>query len=128
MRIPEPDPPKTRITPAPAPKHAHVALAGAQEAWIDRLVKCESHGDPKAVNPKDRDGTPSYGLLQFKPSTFAMFSVAYGIGSPEDYMDPASQRAIVRRMIKDPSVRWGQQFPVCVRVHIGLPPGVAGRL
>lgn len=94
-----------------------------QAAWLDRLVQCESHGDPKAVNPKDRDGTPSYGLLQFKPSTFAMFSKAYGMASTTDYMDPIAQRLIVMRMMRDPSVRWHQQFPVCVE-KLGLPPGV----
>lgn len=98
-------------------------LAARQEAWLAVLVKCESRGDPGAVNPKDRDGTPSYGLLQFKPSTFEMFSRAYGIGTPTDYMDPQAQREIVLRMMGDRTVDWHRQFPVCVQLH-GLPPGV----
>lgn len=103
----------------------HIADTGkkvgtiSQEAWLAKLVQCESTGDPGAVNPKDRDGTPSYGLLQFKPSTFAMFSKAYGIEGK--LMDPDAQRAIVRRMMGDASVNWHQQFPDCVR-RLGLPP------
>ena len=98
-------------------------LADRQAAWLAKLVSCESLGDPAAVNPKDRDGTPSYGLLQFKPSTFAMFSRAYGIGDPSDYMDPKAQKAIVLRMMRDRTVDWHQQFPVCVQRY-GLPPSV----
>lgn len=100
---------------------ASADLASAQRAWLAHLVSCESRGNPSAINPKDRDGTPSYGLLQFKPSTFAMFSKAYGIGDPTDYMNPDDQKAIVLRMMKDPTVDWHQQFPVCVH-RLGLPP------
>lgn len=107
----------------PPSKAYHGAPSAAQAAWIDRLVACESGGNPAAINPKDRDGTPSYGLLQFKPSTFAVFSKAYGIGTPADYMDQVAQRAIVARMMRDPSANWHQQFPVCVQ-RLGLPPGV----
>jgi len=90
-----------------------------QEAWLKRLEMCESTGNPNAINPNDLDNTPSYGLLQFKPSTFAEFSKAYGIEG--ELMDPDAQRAIVRRMMHDPSVNWHQQFPDCVR-RLGLPP------
>ena len=95
----------------------------AQASWLDRLVACESGGDVHAINPKDRDGTPSYGLLQFKPSTFAYFSKAYGISSA-DYMDPVAQRLIVEHMMHDRTVDWHQQFPACVD-KLGLPPGPA---
>lgn len=90
-----------------------------QEAWLKRLEMCESTGNPNAINPNDLDNTPSYGLLQFKPSTFAAFSKAYGIKG--ELMDPDAQRAIVRRMMRDKSVNWHQQFPACVRA-LGLPP------
>jgi hypothetical protein len=93
-----------------------------QEAWLAKLELCESGGKESAINPKDRDGTPSYGLLQFKPSTFELFSKAYGIEG--ELMDPEAQRAIVRRMMDDKSVRWEKQFPVCVKSIIGKPPGV----
>lgn len=110
-----------------------------EEEWLERLVMCESSGNPEAINEEDLDGTPSYGLLQFKPSTFWMFAEAYGIvhrqyepdtaympdmsiGSWYDVMmAPEYQRAIVRRMMRDPSVKWENQFPGCVR-KLGLPP------
>lgn len=91
----------------------------AREAWLAKLELCESGGRPGAINPKDRDNTPSYGLLQFKPSTFAMFAKAYRIDG--ELMDPDAQRAIVRRMMDDPSIRWSTQFPDCVK-KLGLPP------
>lgn len=92
----------------------------AQEKWLAALVQCESGGNPKAINPKDRDGTPSYGLLQFKPSTFRAFAKAYGITGV--LMNADAQRAIVRKMMNDKSVNWLQQFPDCVKNHIGFPP------
>jgi len=90
-----------------------------REAWLADLIMCESSGRPHAINEVDRDGTASYGLLQFKPSTFEMFSKAYGI--PGELMDPEAQKAIVRRMMDDSSVRWENQFPDCVR-KLGRPP------
>lgn len=90
-----------------------------REQWLADLITCESQGNPEAINPKDRDGTPSYGLLQFKPSTFEMFSKAYGIEG--ELMDPEAQKAIVVRMMDDKSVVWENQFPACVR-KLGRPP------
>jgi len=90
-----------------------------REQWLAELISCESRGNPEAINPKDRDGTPSYGLMQFKPSTFEMFKKAYGIEG--ELMDPEAQKAIVRRMMDDKSVVWENQFPACVR-KLGRPP------
>lgn len=92
-----------------------------REAWLADLVSCESSGNPGAINPVDRDGTPSYGLLQFKPSTFEMFKKAYRIEG--ELMDPEAQKAIVRRMMDDESIKWENQFPACVR-KLGRPPQV----
>lgn len=33
------------------------------------LISCESQGNERALNPKDRNGLPSYGLLQFQEAT-----------------------------------------------------------
>lgn len=93
-----------------------------REEWLLALEWCESRSRWWAVNQEDLDGTPSYGLLQFKPGTFAGFSKAYGI--PGELMDPEAQRAIVRRMMDDESIRWEKQFPWCVTRYIGWPPGV----
>lgn len=90
-----------------------------REEWLAKLEMCESSGRPEAVNPNDLDGTPSYGLLQFKPSTFELFQKKYEIEG--ELMDPDAQRAIVRKMMDDPSVRWENQFPACVK-RLGRPP------
>lgn len=92
------------------------------EEWLLALEWCESNEDPTAINPVDRDGTASYGLLQFKPDTFTGFAKAYGV--PGDLMDPDAQRAIVRAMMHDKSIDWSWQFPDCVKRHIGWPPAV----
>ena len=105
-----------------------VDLTAAQETWINKLAWCESRDNPNAINPMDLDHTPSFGKFQFKPSTFAMFARAYGMASTTDFMNPVAQRAIVERMMSDPSVHWGTQFPYCVKKYIGMPPDVAGTL
>ena len=96
-------------------------LSHQQQVWLYALECCESRGDPKAVNPKDRDGTPSYGLLQFKPSSFAYFVKLYGLASTSDYMDPDMQERIVTQMILKGGIEWSHQFPACVK-KLGLPP------
>lgn len=45
-------------------------LKHRQEVWISALEWHESRGRNSALNPKDRDGTPSYSNFQWKPSTF----------------------------------------------------------
>lgn len=95
-------------------------LSHPQELWLAALEYCESRGIPSAINPNDLDGTPSYGAFQFKPDTFDAFTDEYNL--PErDLMDADAQRAIVRKMIRDKSVKWEQQFPGCVK-KIGRPP------
>lgn len=93
-----------------------------QEIWINALEWCESKGRPDAVNPKDRDNTPSYGILQFKPGTYAFYAKQYKLASTTDYMNPIGQKTIVEHMVLDSAVNWEQQFPDCVQHHIGRPP------
>ena len=109
--------------PEPLPKPAAVmpALTHQQKAWLGALEWCESRGRPSAINPKDRDGTPSYGILEFKPSTFALFAGIYGTGSTTDYMNADEQEAIVTQMILKGGIDWAQQFPACTRL-LGNPP------
>lgn len=95
-------------------------LTHRQRLWLGALEWCESRGIPSAVNPKDRDNTPSYGVLQFKPSTFKSFSRLYGITATST-MNDAAQEAIVEQMIVRGGVNWHQQFPDCV-AKLGLPP------
>lgn len=105
------------------------SLSDSQERWIDRLEHCESGGNQSAINLKDRDGTPSYYSFQFKPDTFRLFGVLYGVipeglseaQNMELLKDRYLQRAIVSFMILDSKTRWEQQFPVCVSL-LGRPP------
>ena len=90
-----------------------------RETWLEDLVMCESSGRPEAINPKDVDGTPSYGLLQFKPSTFEMYIKRYKMTG--ELMDEEVQKAIVRKMMDDEKVKWQNEFPDCVK-RLGTPP------
>jgi len=96
-------------------------LSYQQRAWLGALTWCESTGNPKAVNQKDTDGTPSYGLLQFKPGTFYGYAKIYGIDASKGYMDPDTQLAIVEQMIIRGGIKWSQQFPACTK-KLGKPP------
>lgn len=93
----------------------------ARENWLNQLIHCESGGNPNALNPLDRDGTPSHGILQFKDTTFAMYADRYGIVA--DLYDAEAQKQMVRFMMDDPLVRWETEFPACVN-RLGRPPGV----
>lgn len=90
-----------------------------QKAWLGALEWCESKGNPNAINPKDRDNTPSYGILQFKPSTFILYQKQYATDG--ELMDPTAQESIVEQMIIKDNVKWSQQFPDCVK-KLGKPP------
>lgn len=104
-------------------------LTPEQDAWRDKLEMCESGGVNTAINPIDKDGTPSYYAFQFKPGTFRGYGEQYGVipkGLTQDELMEALkvygyQKSIVGYMILDPRVNWYQQFPDCVRRH-GLPP------
>lgn len=97
-------------------------LSHAQQVWISALEWCESRGVENAVNPKDRDGTPSYGSFQFKPSTLVYYAEIYGIATTT-VMDAAVQRKVVEAMVLDGKhINWSQQFPDCVLHKVGRPP------
>lgn len=96
-------------------------LSSSQIIWLSKLMQCESGINPKAINPNDLDNTPSYGLLQFKPSTFEASAKQFGFASTTDYMNPASQVAIVIEWILKGGIDWTHQFPDCVS-KLGLPP------
>lgn len=111
-------PAQSQQIPASAPTPS---LDSRQQAWLGALEWCESRAEPGAINPKDKDNTPSYGILQFKPGTFASYAKLYGLGSTTDYMNPAEQEAIVTQMILRGGIDWHWQFPSCSRL-LGLPP------
>lgn len=113
---------ETKIKREEPPLPVQTDLQRRQEIWVSALEWCESKGKIQAINPKDRDGTPSFGAFQFKPSTYAYFAKSYGMASTTDYMNHETQRKIVIRMIDDKSVVWTQQFPDCVKNKVGMPP------
>lgn len=108
-----------------------------QEVWLHTLEWCESRGKASAINPEDRDGTPSYGAYQFKPSTLFYFSQKYGLELDGDamvdwrfdtvatnspIMDYKFQRSVVEQMVlHSDEIDWNQQFPDCVK-KFGRPP------
>ena len=112
---------KVSYTKAEQVEKSNPELTRAQEAWLGALIWCESKGNAQAINPKDRDNTPSYGLLQFKPSTFELFKKQYGVTGK--LMDPEVQEEIVKEMIIHGRKDWTKQFPDCVR-KLGKPPVV----
>lgn len=103
----------------------------AQNVWLHALEWCESGGNRSSINPKDKDGTPSYYSFQFKPSTFKYLSIKYKILEPskldtkEELMvelkNYDNQYNVVASMIQDKSTKWRTQFPGCV-AKLGLPP------
>lgn len=94
-------------------------LSPAQVIWLAKLMQCESGIKANAVNPNDLDNTPSYGILQFKPSTYEPEAAKLGLS--DDYMDPNGQVTIVSNWIIKGGIDWTRQFPACVK-KLGLPP------
>ncbi len=107
----------TSVTPYNA---SETTISTPLDTYLDRLEICESGGNPKALNPKDLDGTPSKGAFQFKDTTFTYFSRKYGIKTTSIW-NREEQRSLVKRMATDPQVNMKRQFPDCVR-KLGLPP------
>lgn len=110
-----------RETPLFVVQEAKPALSPAQVIWLARLMQCESGLKAGAINPNDLDNTPSYGILQFKPSTFIGAAIALKLASTTDYMNPELQVAIVTHWVLHGGIDWTQQFPACVE-KLGLPP------
>ncbi|MFN3781544.1 MAG: hypothetical protein ACK4SO_05160 [Candidatus Kapaibacteriota bacterium] len=107
------------------------SLKHQQEIWISALEWCESRGIKEAINPRDKDGTPSWYSFQFKPETFRYYAIKYGLLSKEitltETMEKMEnydlQREIIRRMVSDRNIKWDQEFPSCFK-KIGPPPNM----
>jgi len=115
-------------------KSIEPVLSHQQEVYLHALEWCESRGIQTAVNPKDRDGTPSYYSFQFKPDTFKWLVVKYEILNKEDVntlekvkknmANYELQKLIVKHMLFDSTIKWENKFPDCVNKKIGRPPKV----
>lgn len=66
---------------------------------IDRLADCESSGNPEAINWND-NGSPSFGLLQYKQRTFESICVKR-YSYRNDLMNEDIQRLCAGEMIKN---------------------------
>lgn len=94
------------------------------DAFTRFMIACESGGDPNAINPKDLDNTPSYGIVQFKPSTLYYYAHEKYKLLPdierEEIMnvifDADVQIQTFEKMRSDPDVNWYQEFPTCYRL------------
>lgn len=126
---------------AEKPVSDEIQLSHRQTVWLYALEWCESRGNGvKSINPRDRDGTPSYYHYQFKVSTFRGFAKKYGFPaslldqttiakipqmSNQELLKLMENRALtehlVKKMILDPKTSWELQFPVCVK-NLGRPP------
>ena len=124
----------SRRTPEVSENPIQVSFAAkneALEAWRLNMRVCESSDNPLAVNKKDLDGTPSFGLWQMKPSTFRGWVEQYEPFSTEGWdaadwqnalMDRWFQERVMDKVIADAgNIRWDRQFPACVERY-GEPP------
>jgi hypothetical protein len=104
-------------------------LPHRQESWVHALEWCESRAT-EAINPKDKDSTPSYYYWQFKPETFKAEAEKYGVikkGLSDAEIMVAmksydNQHLTVNAMVRDgKDQNWEQLFPACVK-KLGRPP------
>lgn len=102
------------------------------DTWIEALARCESSGNPGALNADD-GGSASYGLLQFKLDTFRRYSRKLGLYSAAEdaeianlVNDPVLQKELARAMILDDSSAWRNWYNCTTGANgvkaIGLPP------
>lgn len=66
----------TPVAPADATKYQFTQVA--VHPLLDELAKCESGGNPNALNPED-GGSPSYGLFQWKIASFYHYNLRYQV-------------------------------------------------
>jgi len=108
-----------RIEKLLAERDPEKLMSHQRDVWLAVLEWCESNGITTAINPKDLDGTASFGAFQFKPSTFRGYQEKYGIQG--ELMDYDAQLEILKRMLDDKDVKWEKEFPACIK-KIGKPP------
>lgn len=68
----------------------------SQEPELEALAKCESGINEKAVNKKDSDGEPKYGVWQYDADTWIAFQVEIGIEPTLNIYSGADQLTVTR--------------------------------
>lgn len=96
--------------------------------WLYKLATCESTNNENAVNPKDSDGKPAYGLYQYKLGTFLYLSKKYNVYPDitvdvvhKYAMDGSKSHNLTREVIKNnpkEADQWGCRF----KPTVGKPP------
>ena len=86
----------------------YTALYGVSNDKMMKVIKCESQYHTDAYNPKDSDGLPKYGLLQFGKSTFKQHATEIGI-QDQDIWNPEQQIQVASYMwtLKGGKEQWG---------------------
>ena len=105
------------IKPTPEISQYEIEL----DDWVERLAKCESGNNPKAINPDD-GGSRSVGYVQFKDATWAGYIKKFNLHfTPDDIWDKEAQKYVTKEIIRK-DYRW-QNWYNCVTKHgVGLPP------
>jgi len=107
------------------PVYVPKGIPAKQAKILGDLLKCESGANALAYNKVDRDGTPSYGALQFKPSTYytVLKQYLYPNITPEEaysrIYDGELQVKVFLLWYGDyrPISWWQNQFPDCSMKH-----------
>jgi hypothetical protein len=96
---------------------------------MEKLIECESSGNPLAINVKDADGTASLGLCSMKIETFKEYTVKYGLmGENVSWnwvitmmFDEKFHKKVCYEILKNekPEIIRNRLFPACAR-KIGL--------
>lgn len=101
------------ISPVAFHYEAPVVVQPSTREVIVELMKCESTNGLNRYNPKDNDGLPKYGILQFGLDTFKEQSILYKMLSKNaDFQsliwDDTLQITLATKMIDDgKGGRWG---------------------
>ena len=93
--------------PTRLPTNGVLAVAGDYTELLNCLIYYESTGNERAFNPKDTDGRPKFGLLQFGWKEFQDFCILrYGLEN--DIWSGKIQVECWKLMVKDGYLRkWG---------------------
>lgn len=70
------------------------------EAWIEKLAKCESGNNEKAINQHD-GGSRSVGYVQYKDDTWRRYNAKFNLPySAEDIWSKEAQIAVTKEVIR----------------------------
>jgi hypothetical protein len=85
-----------------------------EDPLISCLIKHESSGNEKRINPRDSDGNPAYGLLQFHEDTFREWCVQK-YGFDDDIFSGKIQYYCAKLMIGEGQLwRWPTARKYCL--------------